>query len=175
MSAALDFQLTIYKSFVYAARASQSAAHVLPAKGETAFARPHARMVEKRSLVFPPSHTQVDWRLFVEGGGRGRRRRGGAPRGRLWGRRRGGRRRGRGGAGLWVAPLRGFAAGAPGRGGEDAAPVARDEAERFAALVRILVAPRTPSAIVDAAVEALRPTTADGRSHPAPRTTSSLH
>ena len=44
--------------------------------------------------------------------------------------------------------------------GEDAAPVALDETERFAALVRILVAPRTPSAIVDAAVEALRPTTA---------------
>ena len=44
--------------------------------------------------------------------------------------------------------------------GEDAAPVARDEVERFAALVRILVAPRTPSAIVDVAVDALRPTTA---------------
>ena len=65
MAAALDFQLTIYKSFVYAARASQSVAHFLPAKGETAFARPHARMVG--SLVFPPSHTQVDWRLYVEG------------------------------------------------------------------------------------------------------------
>ena len=36
--------------------------------------------------------------------------------------------------------------------GEDAPAPARDEAERFAALVRILVAPRTPSAIVDAAV-----------------------
>ena len=32
--------------------------------------------------------------------------------------------------------------------GEDAAPVARDAAERFAALVRILIAPRTPSEIV---------------------------
>ena len=59
VAAALDFQVPT--------SATQSAAHVLPAKGETAFARPHARMVEKRSLVFPPSHTQVDWRLYVEG------------------------------------------------------------------------------------------------------------
>ena len=136
MSAALDFQLTIYKSFVYAARASQSVAHFLPAKGETAFARPHARMVG--SLVFPPSHTQVDWRLYVEGEEEAD-------------------------AAALLADVFGGgaaedadeAAAAPACGwprfeaslqalrdasaGEDAAPVARDEAERFAALVRILV------------------------------------
>lgn len=47
----------------------------------------------------------------------------------------------------------------------DAAPAdapvpARDAGERFAALVRILVAPRTQGAFVDAAVGALQPTTA---------------
>jgi len=137
VAAALDFQLTIYKSFVYAARASQSAAHVLPAKGETAFARPHARMVG--SLVFPPSHTQVDWRLFVEGEDAADAD-----------------------AAALLADVFGGgaaedadeAAAAPACGwprfeaslqalrdaaGEDEAPVARDEAERFAALVRILV------------------------------------
>ena len=112
------------------------------------------------SLVFPPSHTQVDWRLFVEGEDAADAD-----------------------AAALLADVFGGgaaedadeAAAAPACGwprfdaalralrdaaGEDAAPVARDEAERFAALVRILVAPRTPSAIVDAAVDALRPTTA---------------
>ena len=139
------------------AKATQSAAHVLPAKGETAFAR-HARAHGGKTI--PPSHTQVDWRLFVEG------------------------EEDDADAAALLADVFGGdaaedadeAAAAPACGwprfdaslqtlrdacaGEDAAPVARDEVERFAALVRILVAPRTPSAIVDAAVDALRPTTA---------------
>ena len=96
------------------------------------------------SLVFPPSHTQVDWRLFVEGEDAADAD-----------------------AAALLADVFGGdaaedadeAAAAPACGwprfeaslqalrdaaGEDAAPVARDEAERFAALVRILVAPRTP-------------------------------
>ena len=113
------------------------------------------------SLVFPPSHTQVDWRLYVEG-----------------------EEEADADAAALLADVFGGgaaedadeAAAAPACGwprfdaalralrdasaGDDAAPVARDEAERFAALVRILVAPRTPSEIADAAVEALRPTTA---------------
>ena len=114
-----------------------------------------------RKVGFPPSHTQVDWRLYVEG-----------------------EEEADADAAALLADVFGGeaadepdeAAAAPACGwprfdaslqvlrdasaGEDAAPVARDEAERFAALVRILVAPRTPVAIVDAAVDALRPTTA---------------
>ena len=91
------------------------------------------------SLVFPPSHTQVDWRLYVEG------------------------EEDEADAAALLADVFGGgaadepdeAAAAPACGwprfdaalralrdasaGEDAAPVARDEAERFAALVRILV------------------------------------
>ena len=112
------------------------------------------------SLVFPPSHTQVDWRLFVEGEDAADAD-----------------------AAALLADVFGGgaadepdeAAAAPACGwprfdaalralrdaaGEDAPAPARNEAERFAALVRILVAPRTPSDIVDAAVDALRPTTA---------------
>ena len=89
------------------------------------------------SLVFPPSHTQVDWRLYVEGEEEAD-------------------------AAALLADVFGGdaaedadeAAAAPACGwprfdaslkalrdaaGEDAAPVARDETERFAALVRILV------------------------------------
>ena len=129
-------------------------------KGETAFARPHARKVGKRSPVFLPSHTQVDWRLYLEG-----------------------EEEADADAAALLADVFGGgaadepdeAAAAPACGwprfdaslqvlrdaaGEDDSPVARDETERFAALVRILVAPRTPAAIVDAAVDALRPTTA---------------
>ena len=116
----------------------------------------HARMVG-----FPPSHTQVDWRLFVEGEDEADAD----------------------AAALLADVFEGGAADEPDEAaaapacgwprfdaslqvlrdasaGDDAAPVARDETERFAALVRILVAPRTPSAIVDAAVESLKPTTA---------------
>ena len=129
-----------------------------PTKGETAFAR-HARALGGKTI--PPSHTQVDWRLYVEG-----------------------EEEADADAAALLADVFGGgaadepdeAAAAPACGwprfdaslqalrdasaGEDAAPVARDEVERFAALVRILVAPRTPGAIVDAAVDALRPTTA---------------
>ena len=110
------------------------------------------------SLVFPPSHTQVDWRLYVEG------------------------EEDEADAAALLADVFGGgaadepdeAAAAPACGwprfdaalralrdasADEEVPVARDEAERFAALVRILVAPRTPGAIADAAVEALRPTT----------------
>ena len=92
------------------------------------------------SLVFPPSHTQVDWRLYVEG-----------------------EEEADADAAALLADVFGGdaadepdeAAAAPACGwprfeaslqalrdasaGEDAAPVGRDEAERFAALVRILV------------------------------------
>ena len=114
----------------------------------------------KRSPVFLPSHTQVDWRLFVEG-----------------------EEEDADAAALLADVFGGDAADEPDEAaaapacgwprfdaalralrdasaGEDAPAPARDEAERFAALVRILVAPRTPSAVVDAAVDALRPTTA---------------
>ena len=113
----------------------------------------------RKGGFFPPSHTQVDWRLYVEGEDDDAD------------------------AAALLADVFGGdaadepdeAAAAPACGwprfdaslqilrdaaGEDAAPVARDEVERFAALVRILVAPRTPSEIADAAVDALRPTTA---------------
>ena len=107
-------------------------------------------MVEKRSLVFPPSHTQVDWRLYVEGEDAADAD-----------------------AAALLADVFGGgaaedadeAAAAPACGWprfdaslqalrdasarEDAPAPARDEAERFAALVRILVAPRTPSELVD--------------------------
>ena len=94
-------------------------------------------MVEKRSLVFPPSHTQVDWRLYVEGEDDSEA------------------------AALLADVFAGDAADEPDEAaaapacgwprfdaalralrdaaGEDAAAPARDEAERFAALVRILV------------------------------------
>ena len=92
------------------------------------------------SLVFPPSHTQVDWRLFVEGEDAADAD-AAALLADVFG----------GGA----ADEADEAAAAPACGwprfdaalralrdasaGDDAAPVARDEAERFAALVRILV------------------------------------
>ena len=112
-----------------------------PTKGETAFARPHARKVGKRSPVFLPSHTQVDWRLYVEGD----------------------EEADADAAALLADVFAGDAAdevdesAAPACGwprfdaalrslrdaaGEDAPAPARNEAERFAALVRILVAPR---------------------------------
>ena len=108
---------------------------ILPTKGETAFAR-HARALGGKTI--PPSHTQVDWRLYVEG------------------------EDDEADAAALLADVFGGgaadepdeAAAAPACGwprfdaalralrdaaGDDAAPVARDAAERFAALVRILV------------------------------------
>ena len=112
------------------------------------------------SLVFPPSHTQVDWRLYVEGeeeadaaalladvfGGDAAEDADEAAAAPACG---------------WPRDVRRGAAGAPGRGAGRTRRLSRAmRLPRFAALVRILVAPRTPGAIVDAAVEALGPTTA---------------